>query len=390
MSLINLLHVIHNLDVAGVQTVVKNLAIHRDPSLVHPVVCAWKRGGPLLAELKSAGIEVHAPGTVPVTRNPLKILRYLKSLVESRGIELIHGHMSDGAFWGGLLSLRTRVPFVLSHYSNRLISYRIDRKSARGRIRFLLLKRGARRAALNIACADSVRERLREELRLPENAVEVIPNGVPVPNRSSVDAAVADRALAAARGHPGETSFSVVTIGRHDDIKGQDALVKAAPLLLRRCPGARIVLVGEGPRTGEWRELASRLGVEDGVVFTGHVEETVPFLQKAHVYVSTSHFEGISLALLEAMAWCLPVVATDVPGNRDTIVDGETGLLVPLGDPERLVEAIAGLREDPARAIRLAESGRRAVIESFSIERMVQRYQSIYRRLAGRGASPGA
>src|SRR5262249_43128352 len=126
-------------------------------------------------------------------------------------------------------------------------------------------------------------------------------------------------------------------------------------------PGARIVLVGDGPRTEAWKALARELGVEDAVSFPGRVEKAAPFLEAADVYVAPSHFEGISLALLEAMAWRLPVVVSDVPGNRDTVVDGVTGVLYPLNDVEKLVGAISSLREDPSRARRLAESGRRAV-----------------------------
>lgn len=380
---INVLHILHNLEVAGAQTVVKDLVLHADPRRVRPVVCAWKRGGPLLSDLRQAGVPTYVPGSVPVTGNLWKILRFLESLVRRHGVGLVHGHMSDGAFWGGLLSRRAGVPFVLSHYSNHLLSTKIDRRSMRGRLRFWMLKRGAHRADLNVACAPSVKQRLMEDLRLPERSVQVILNGIPVPPGGAVEVAREKRAVAGAGAGSRGSPFTVVTVGRHDDIKGQDQLVRAAPLLLQRCPGARIVLVGEGPRTEAWRALARELGVEGAVSFSGYVEKAAPFLEAADVYVAPSHFEGISLALLEAMAWCLPAVASDVPGNRDTVVDGVTGVLYPLNDVGKLVEAISGLRGDPPRARRLAESGRRAVQESFSIERMAGEYEAIYHRLAG-------
>src|SRR5262249_10264896 len=158
-------------------------------------------------------------------------------------------------------------------------------------------------------------QRLMEDLRLPERSVQVILNGIPVPPEGAVEAARGKRAPAGAGPDSRGSRFQVVTLGRHDDIKGQDQLVRAAPLLRKRWPGARIVLVGDGPRTEAWKALARELGVEDAVSFPGRVEKAAPFLEAADVYVAPSHFEGISLALLEAMAWRLPVVASDVPGN---------------------------------------------------------------------------
>jgi glycosyltransferase involved in cell wall biosynthesis len=242
-----------------------------------------------------------------------------------------------------------------------------------------LLRWAARRAAANVACSPEVKERLREELALPAERVEVVLNGVPVPRPEEVAAALARRG--AAREKAGASWPIVVTVGRLVDIKGQDQLVAAAPALLARFPAAQVVLVGDGPRLEDWRAQARRLGVEQRVTFTGHVESVQPLIESAHVYVSTSHYEGISIALLEAMAWKVPVVASDVPGNRSVVIPEVNGTFYPLGDTSALVEAIAGLALDGQKAERLAQGARASVEQGFSTAAMARSYEGVYARV---------
>jgi len=335
-------------------------------------VCAWKRGGPIENELLSAGVPtyVHKPSRL------WTVLSFLDAIVKKHKIDVIHGHMSDGAFWGGLLSRQTNLPLVLTYHSNRLISVKLGRGSLRGRLRFWMLKSGARRARINIACGDTVKERVLEELDVPDSKVEVVRNGVPLVCQADADEAASERRERSANA----TGVRVVTVGRLDTIKGQHQLIEAAPQILGRYPESEFTFVGDGPRLEEHRALATRLGVEGSMRFVGLQRDVAHYLQQADVYAATSEYEGLPLSVVEAMGWLLPVVATDVVGNRDLVKDEVTGLLYPFGDADKLASGLMRSFEDQQLMERTTREARKLVTEQFSVERMAREYAVLYER----------
>jgi len=156
--------------------------------------------------------------------------------------------------------------------------------------------------------------------------------------------------------------------------KDQRALVEAAPAILERFPEARFVIAGEGELRGELEAAASGLPFE----FTGERDDVPELLAGFDVFAFPSLFEGLCLAVIEAQAAGVPVVATPVGGIRETVVDGETGLLVPLRDPAALAAAVCRLLEDRELAARLAAEAKRRVLVRFSVEKMVERTIAFY------------
>src|SRR5205823_12324570 len=126
-------------------------------------------------------------------------------------------------------------------------------------------------------------------------------------------------------------------------------LLHAAALVVRQRPAFRLRIAGDGPCLPALRGLAKQLGLDDQVAFLGEVRDVAGLLATARLFVLPSLTEGISLTLLEAMSCGLPVVATRVGGNPEVIVDGQTGLLVPPGDPPALAAAILQLLGDETR-----------------------------------------
>src|SRR5262249_3721845 len=117
---------------------------------------------------------------------------------------------------------------------------------------------------------------------------------------------------------------------------------------------------------------ASALGIADGVLFAGARDDVPELLASFDVFAFPSRFEGLCLAVIEAQAAGVPVVATPVGGIRETVVDGETGVLVPVDDAAALAEAILRLLGDPQERRRLSEEARRRVHDTFSETRMVE------------------
>jgi glycosyltransferase involved in cell wall biosynthesis len=174
----------------------------------------------------------------------------------------------------------------------------------------------------------------------------------------------------------------IVSVGRLQTPKDPLSFLRA--LALVRGP-FRASLVGDGPdRPAVEREL-ERLGLGGRVTLQGTRDDVPELLASSHVFVLSSHSEALPVSLLEAMAAGLPVVATQVGGVPELVVDGETGLLVPAGDPPGLAAALQRMVDDPALRARLGAAGRARVEEHFRLDMFLEAHLDLYRRaLAGR------
>jgi glycosyltransferase involved in cell wall biosynthesis len=218
---------------------------------------------------------------------------------------------------------------------------------------------------------------LRAGIGSPEQVI-AIPNGVPTervePRRSRADVR-AELGL--------KDGFMILSTGRLAEQKGLGYLVRAALLLRRDLPAARIFLAGDGPLGRELAKLVASLGLEDTVALLGHRSDVGDLLAASDLVVLPSLWEGLSISLLEAMAAARPVITTSIGSNREVTNDGETAVLVPPKDPESLAEAIRSLAADEARRELLGQKGQQAQRERYTMSRMLDAYMAEYERLLG-------
>jgi L-malate glycosyltransferase len=210
----------------------------------------------------------------------------------------------------------------------------------------------------------------------PSQRIVHIANGVPVPP-SPCDRIAAMRIRHSLGIHDDPL---LLFVGRLDQHKGAGRILPALSALRDRYPRIGLVLLGDGPLRDDLKTEAVRCGVQARVHFLG-VQDPAAFLQAADVFVLPTRGEGMSSALLEAMAAGLPCVTTRVTGNIEVVTHNETGLLVEPGSPEALRETIARVLSDPALCSRLGQAARRHVQRTHSAERMVTEYRSLYARL---------
>lgn len=209
---------------------------------------------------------------------------------------------------------------------------------------------------------------------VPAGSVTVIPNAVP-PTAHVPTGAPADR-----------RPPTIVTSARLTPQKGLDVLIEAIPLILSDHPGLRVTIFG-GPQAGyedhaaALRRTVAQRGLSDVVTFAGTVLDPFRHYGRAAVYVQPSRFEILPLAILEAMAAGLAVVATDVGGVADAVSHGLTGLLVPPEDPPSLASAIGELLADPDRAAALGTAGARRAGAEFGVDAMTDRWLTLYQSL---------
>lgn len=214
------------------------------------------------------------------------------------------------------------------------------------------------------------------QIGIDEAKIVEIPNGVDVhqflPNEGN-------KSLLRSRMQiPGHHKL-ICFIGGLRPIKRVDLILQAFKLLLPEFPNCRLLIVGQGRDELELKSLTNSLGLRNVVRFEGHVNNPLPYLQASDIFVLASDMETHSNALIEAMSVGLPVIATDVGGNRECVRHGTNGLLVPPSSASALAEAILMVLSDDSLACRLGLNARKTVTERYSLEAMIDSYARLYK-----------
>jgi glycosyltransferase involved in cell wall biosynthesis len=208
---------------------------------------------------------------------------------------------------------------------------------------------------------------------LPEEKLVVIPNGFPAQ-------AFAETAPAIPR------QANVVRVGMiarmNSAAKNHAVFLKAAAKLLKQSPAVEFVLVGDGPLRAGLEKMAAELGITDKVLFAGERHDVPALLASLDISVLISASESLSNVIIESMAAGVPVVANNVGGNPELVVDGQTGLLVAAGDENKLVEALAHLVRDPVARSQYAARGKEFARTHFHIEQVCRQFEQLYLELA--------
>ncbi|MBI4241963.1 MAG: glycosyltransferase [Candidatus Rokubacteria bacterium] len=226
--------------------------------------------------------------------------------------------------------------------------------------------------------------RFREELPALGIACPVEPwyAGIEVPLPRPEDVARVRAELAGL--HP----VLIGSAGRLEGQKGYECLVRAARRVVDRHPGVRFVVAGVGPGRPHLEWLVRDLGLEDQVHLLGFRTDIPALVSACDLFVSSALWEGLPLAILEAMALGTPVVATDVGGVREVVRPGETGSLVPAADPVRLADAISELLADPARRRAYAAAGRQLALTYADVRARAAALDTILCQVAGAAPRP--
>jgi glycosyltransferase involved in cell wall biosynthesis len=170
----------------------------------------------------------------------------------------------------------------------------------------------------------------------------------------------------------------ILTVGRVATQKGHTHLLDAIPQVVTHFPQAVFAIAGDGHLREELEAKAVDLGLGNSLRFLGSRSDIPELLAAADIFVLSSLWEGLPLALLEAMAMGLPVVSTQVEGVVDVVIEGQTGHLVPIADPDALGAAILRLVEDGAARQRLGANGKNTILENYTVDGMCQKYERLF------------
>ena len=337
------------------------------------VVVAAPRDGTFFDRFRDLGVIIVE---LPLSRLGARHLPLAMRIVKKYGVDIVHTHGKGPGLYGRLAARRLGVPAVHTFHGIHYGSY-----SRAGQWLYLTLERGLSRlshAIINVSESQQA-EGLALGLFEPGQSVVVV-NGVDL---DEVDRTIRESTVRRDMLGLSADDFVIGCVSRWDPVKRLEILLQAVRRLASRLPRLTLLLVGGGGEEARIRRLVADTGLQDRVIFTGFLGDPTRIYGTLDLYVATSLKEGLPLAPLEAMGASLAIVATDVPGHRDVVVNGETGILVPPEDSAALAEAIASLGADPARRRKLGEAGRQRVLDHFAINTMVDKTADVYRRAVG-------
>jgi len=315
-------------------------------------------------------IEAHGGKVTCIpAKNNLQLMANVSSIVQyirKHDIKLIHAHLP----WAGIVARRagriTRVPVVYTEHNKQE--------------RYHVLTRWMNLLTMNwltkvIAVSADVAESIRTHKPGLKPPLQTLLNGVNIDHFApgSFDGSDVRKTLGIPKDAP---VIGTVAVFRFQ--KRLDVWMQTAATILDKIPGAHFIIVGDGPLKAELVETRRKLNLEERVHFAGLQTEVRPYLAAMDIYMMSSIFEGLPIALLEAMASGCAVVTTDAGGIKEVIRHGQEGLVCPVDQPEKLATFGVELVNDPERRRRLAMQGRTQVEEHFSLKKMVRELEELY------------
>jgi glycosyltransferase involved in cell wall biosynthesis len=371
---LRVLHLITRLPVGGAERLLVDVARGLDPQRFTSVVCCIQERGELAAELEACGIAVHCLERMRTKRFDWRAIGDLGSLMREQRIDVVHSHLYHANLYGRLAARRARVPAVATVH-NTYAKRKLHRE--------LLNRWLAHISARVIAVSENVRSDLIRYDGIPAQKITVIHNGIDVGRVQT------PLTRGEARERLGLAADTIVLgcVARLEEQKGHRFLLEALAQLNEPARGAarfRVVLVGDGRLRAQLEERAAGLGVAAWTMFLGTRHDVPDILKALDICVMPSLWEGLSVAMLEAMAAGLPLVISDVSGVSQVVGDNEYGLKVPAGDAAELARAIARLADAPERRAALGAAARRRVRAKFSAQAMLAELARLYEEVSSR------
>ncbi|MFP3978293.1 glycosyltransferase [Marinobacter sp. KMM 10035] len=362
---LRVLHITFNMGIGGTEQVIRQLVQGMaSESVESEILCIDGHIGPIGETLQQSGVPVHK-----LARKQgfdwalIKAIR--KRLREGR-FDVVHCHQYTPWMYGWLAALPTRAKVVFTEHG-RFYPDRYRYKA------MLINPIMALFTPSIVAISEATKDALVKYEFIPRRKIQVIYNGIAPLTRNETEAQKVREELGIPPG-----ALVVGTVSRLDPVKNQQMMLKAFKAFLEKCPDSYLLMVGDGPAKSELVELTESLHIANRTLFTGFIKAPVHHLAAMDVFLLSSHTEGTSMTLLEAMSLGVPAVATRVGGNPEIIEDSVTGILTEPNEVASFSGAIARMSQNRIGREKLAEAGMLRFREKFSGPVMVKKYSSSY------------
>jgi len=368
--------VVHGFEYGGLERCVANLVNHLDQQEFEPHIVSLTRLGEAQQWVEVPHVQFAELGKS--AGNDLGVYKKLSNYLKAKQIHLVHSH-NWGTLMEASLACRWRqIPFVHAEHG---LDFGRTAQGVKGRVRQSLKRWAMRQSACLIPIAHCVERSLREVVGRSSTRIELIPNGIGVPEGLS-DASFREEA----RGLFGIPTGSVVfgTVGRLSHVKGYDTAIEAMNILIKRGSDCHMLLVGDGPEREKLESMITRYGLTGQVHLAGSQKRIGAWMNVMDVFFNSSRSEAMNLSILEAMAAGLPIVAFDVGDNRRMVEGAEpVGVAVEPGNVQQFADKLWGVARDAQRRTRFGQTGRLAYERHYTLGHMALRYSSLYHRALG-------
>ncbi|MBS3762565.1 MAG: glycosyltransferase family 4 protein, partial [Planctomycetes bacterium] len=346
----------------------------------------------ILAEARNSRQEIQWEPDLCRRLHPLMDVSALAGLVKRIRAEkpdIVHTHTSKAGFLGRLAARIAGVPGVLHTPHGHIYASRSNIRGVpdRGPLKNLLLasERFVGRWTDVLTTLSEAERRESIELGLSTKAnTRVVHNGVPKDFAAGCERQEVRREFGVSDSAP-----VVISVGRLSPVKGHKYFVEAASRVLKKVPEAHFWLVGDGPERDTILRQARQLQLGENFVLTGRRDDVPALLSAADISVVPSLYEGFGLVAVEAMAAGLPVVGSRVGGLAEVISDGKTGLLVEPKSSAHLAQAIIKLLSSKELRKQFGQAGRQRHLRCFTLERMIQKFETVYEECLNRNGKRG-
>lgn len=366
-----IVHVVETLEVGGAEHMVVALAaLQRARGHEVSIVCLF-REGPLAVRARAAGVEVGDCAKQPGL--DLGAVARLRRWIKGHRAQVLHTHNAVPHYYGVAAQAGCGVRRVVNTRHGMGAAGPTARRDRLYRLTMPFTDHA-------VAVCDAARERFVSQRVIPRAKAVTVVNGIDLARVVQRSDAAKDSLLASLRVQGRPLVFG--TVGRLNALKDQRTLLRAfaqiEPASHAGAAPAILVIAGEGEMRATLEDERARLGLEGRVFLLGQRDDVPQVLAGCDVFVLSSITEGYSLALVEAAAAGLPMLATDVGGNAEIVAQGRTGMLVPASDPQALAKAMTLLAHDRFACERMGGEARRWALANGSILTMGDRYDQLY------------
>lgn len=365
---IKVLHIVYALAHGGIENGLVNLVNKMSKEFSH-VICSLTTSTNFKERIKNRNVKIIELNKK--SGNDLFIPFKIGKIIKEEKVDIVHSRGWPTLVEGFLGAKLNRKPFIFGFHGK---TYEEATESLKKR-RILAQKLLIKFTKKVIILSPSLKESYLKELNIKDNSnFCVIRNGVDIERFNlSIDKNKKREELSIK-----PEDYLIGTVGRIDQVKDHSTLLKGFAMLIKEIPNLKLCIIGDGPYKNVILEESKKLGIKEKVIFLGMREDIPELLKIIDLYVQTSIYEGISNTLLEAIASKVPVIATNVGGTPDIIIDNQTGLLIPPKEPYKIKEAVLKLYNNYELRNKFVEAGFKKIEEEFSINSMIKNYEKLY------------
>jgi glycosyltransferase involved in cell wall biosynthesis len=363
MKKLNLMHIVYSTGVGGSEKIALELISRGNRSLFNVSVCCLALKGAMHDQFEAAAVQIFLlDKTAGVDLN---LFWRLFRLLKKQKTDIVHTHDNSTIFYGTLASRLAGVKRVVNTEHGGMY-FESKRKQAMNGWLWKLNDK--------VVCvSDAVKRDVQAMAKINDRAV-TIHNGVDLPGFDlSTDKRAARKELGLAA-----DDFVVCTVGRLNRVKNQRMFLEAAKKMIKIFPCAKFILAGDGPERINLENYVRETGISAGVVFLGPRRDIPVVLRASDCFALTSDYESFGLAVVEAMAAGVPVVATNAGGVGEIVRNGETGILIEKNDVDALTTALLKIKNEKGFAETVVCRAKDFVTKQYGVEKMVRRYEELY------------